>query len=29
VQLRGMVLGVHKKLPDGTWKGFLGAGIFY
>jgi ketosteroid isomerase-like protein len=29
VQLRGMVLGVHKKLPDGTWKAFRGAGIFY
>lgn len=29
VQVRGMVLGVHKKLPDGTWKGFRGAGIFY
>jgi ketosteroid isomerase-like protein len=29
VQLRGMVLGVHKKLPDGTWKGFRGAGFFY
>src|SRR5262245_66523779 len=29
VHLRGMVLGVHKKLPDGTWKGFRGAGIFY
>jgi ketosteroid isomerase-like protein len=27
--LRGMVLGVHKKLADGTWKGFRGAGIFY
>lgn len=27
VHLRGMVLGVHKKLPDGTWKGFRGAGI--
>lgn len=29
VNLRGMALGVHKKLPDGTWKGFRGAGIFY
>jgi len=29
VQIRGMVLGVHKKMPDGTWKGFRGAGIFY
>jgi ketosteroid isomerase-like protein len=29
VHVRGMVLGVHKKLPDGTWKGFRGAGIFY
>jgi ketosteroid isomerase-like protein len=27
VHLRGMVLGVHKKLPDGTWKGFRVAGI--
>ncbi len=27
VHLRGRVLGVHKKLPDGTWKGFRGAGI--
>ena len=25
--LRGRVLGVHKKLPDGTWKGFRVAGI--
>jgi ketosteroid isomerase-like protein len=29
VHVRGMVLGVAKKLPDGTWKGFRGAGIFY
>ena len=29
VQVRGIVLGVHKKLPDGTWKAFRGAGIFY
>jgi ketosteroid isomerase-like protein len=29
VQLRGMVLGVHKKMPDGTWKGFRGAGFLY
>jgi ketosteroid isomerase-like protein len=29
VHIRGMVLGVSKKLPDGTWKGFRGAGIFY
>src|SRR5262249_5189557 len=29
VHLRGMVLGVHKKLPDGSWKAFRGAGIFY
>jgi ketosteroid isomerase-like protein len=29
VQLRGMVLGVHKKMPDGAWKGFRGAGISY
>ncbi len=28
VHLRGMALGVHKKLPDGTWKAFRGAGIF-
>jgi len=27
VHFRGRVLGVHKKLPDGTWKGFRGAGI--
>ena len=27
VHLRGMVLGVHKKLPDGSWKAFRGAGI--
>ena len=29
VEVRGMALGVHKKLPDGTWKGFRGAGAFY
>jgi ketosteroid isomerase-like protein len=29
VSLRGLALGVHKKLPDGTWKGFRGAGVFY
>jgi hypothetical protein len=29
VYLRGMVLGVHKKMPDGTWKGFRRAEIFY
>jgi ketosteroid isomerase-like protein len=28
VHVRGMVLGVHKKLPDGSWKGFRGAGFF-
>ncbi|HET6891460.1 MAG TPA: nuclear transport factor 2 family protein [Pyrinomonadaceae bacterium] len=28
VHVRGMVLGVHKKLPDGTWKGFRGAGFY-
>jgi ketosteroid isomerase-like protein len=28
-QLHGMVLGVQKKMPDGTWKGFRGAGFFY
>jgi ketosteroid isomerase-like protein len=28
VHVRGMVLGVHKKLTDGTWKGFRGAGFF-
>lgn len=27
VHLRGRVLGVHKKMPDGSWKGFRGAGI--
>jgi ketosteroid isomerase-like protein len=27
VHLRGRVLGVHKKMPDGTWKGFRVAGI--
>jgi ketosteroid isomerase-like protein len=27
VHLRGRVLGVQKKMPDGTWKGFRGAGI--
>src|SRR5215831_3019146 len=29
VRLRGMALGVHKKLPDGSWRAFRGAGIFY
>jgi ketosteroid isomerase-like protein len=29
VNLRGLALGVHKKLQDGTWKGFRGAGVFY
>jgi ketosteroid isomerase-like protein len=29
VHVRGMVLGVAKKMPDGTWKGFRGAGIYY
>jgi ketosteroid isomerase-like protein len=28
VQIRGTVLGVHKKLTDGTWKGFRGAGFY-
>jgi ketosteroid isomerase-like protein len=28
VHVRGTVLGVHKKLPDGTWKGFRGAGFY-
>jgi ketosteroid isomerase-like protein len=28
VHVRGMVLGVHKKLPDGIWKGFRGAGFY-
>src|SRR6266852_1695830 len=27
VHVRGMVLGVHKKLPDGTWKCFRGMGV--
>jgi ketosteroid isomerase-like protein len=27
VHLRGRVLGVHKRMPDGTWKCFRGAGI--
>jgi hypothetical protein len=27
VHLRGRVLGVHKKMPDGTWKGFRGTAI--
>lgn len=27
VELRGRVLGVQKKMPDGSWKGFRGAGI--
>ena len=26
LHLRGRVLGVHKKMPDGSWKGFRGAG---
>ena len=25
-QVRGTVLGVYKKLPDGSWKGFRGMG---
>jgi hypothetical protein len=29
VHVRGMALGVHKKMPDGSWKGFRGAGITY
>ena len=29
VNIRGMALGVHKKMPDGSWKGFRGAGITY
>ena len=29
VQLRGMALGVHKKMPDGSWKAFRGAGVTY
>ena len=28
VHVRGTVLGVIKKLPDGTWKGFRGAGFY-
>jgi ketosteroid isomerase-like protein len=28
VHVRGMVVGVHKKLTDGTWKCFRGAGFF-
>jgi len=28
VHVRGMVLGVHKKLTDGTWKGFRAAGFY-
>ena len=28
VHVRGMGLGVLKKLPDGTWKGFRAAGFF-
>ncbi|HET6668870.1 MAG TPA: DUF4440 domain-containing protein [Pyrinomonadaceae bacterium] len=28
VHVRGTVLGVLKKLPDGSWKGFRGAGFF-
>ncbi|HET9529650.1 MAG TPA: DUF4440 domain-containing protein [Blastocatellia bacterium] len=29
VHLRGRVLIVYKKMPDGSWKGFRLAGIFY
>jgi ketosteroid isomerase-like protein len=29
VHVRGMALGVHKKMPDGSWKAFRGAGITY
>jgi ketosteroid isomerase-like protein len=28
VHVRGMVLAVHKKLTDGTWKSFRGAGFY-
>lgn len=28
-QVRGTVLLVNKKMPDGSWKAFRGAGIFY
>jgi ketosteroid isomerase-like protein len=28
-RLRGIVLGVHKRMPDGSWRGFRGAGFFY
>ena len=28
VHVRGRVLLVYKKLPDGSWKGFRGAGFF-
>ena len=28
VQFRGMVLAVHKKLPDGSWKSVCGAGFY-
>ena len=28
VHVRGTVLGMLKKLPDGSWKGFRGAGFF-
>lgn len=28
VHFRGMVLAVHKKLPDGSWKSFRGAGFY-
>ena len=28
VHVRGTGLGVIKKLPDGTWKGFRGAGFY-
>ncbi len=27
VHVRGTVLGVLKKLPDGSWKGFRGMGL--
>jgi hypothetical protein len=26
-QIRGTVLGVLKKLPDGSWKAFRGMGV--
>lgn len=28
VHVRGTVLGVYKKLPDGSWKGFRGMGFY-